>query len=135
MDLIKIYEYSGVPTYKLVKILNSLKFRSEEYEVIYHILKRRNDRKMANFGRSAISQLIYEHQKIEKNSFRAEIGSKKEEYCTEAEMLSEFKCDYSGLYNTEKEIFNNISKGDHWNNNKIYQNFNFYTVSNFNFKL
>jgi hypothetical protein len=133
MDLIKIYEYAGVPTYKLVNILKGLKFGSEEYEVIYHILKRRNDRKLANFGRGAVSQLIYEHQKTEKNFIRAEIGSKKEEYCTEAEMLAAFKCDYPGLSNSEKEIFNNISKGDHWNSNKIYQDSPFYTVCNFKF--
>jgi len=133
MDLIKIYEISGLPTYRLVKILKGLKFGSEEYKVINHILKRRNDRKLANFGRSAISQLIYEHQKTEKNFIQAEIGSKKQEYFTEAEMLAGFNCDYSCLSNTEKEIFNNINNGDHWNSNKIYQDSPFYTVCNFKF--
>lgn len=133
MDLIKIYKYSGVPTYRLVKILKGLKFGSEEYKVINNILKKRNDRKLANFGRGAVSQLIYENQKIEKNVICAQVGSKKEEYCTESEMLAAFKCDYPGLSNSEKEIFNNISNGEHWNKNKIYQDSHFYTVSNFNF--
>jgi Fe-S cluster biosynthesis and repair protein YggX len=133
MDLIKIYEISGLPTHKLLNMLKGLKLDSEKYKVINHILKRRNDRKLANFGRGAVSQLIYEHQKIEKNVICAQIGSKKEEYCTEAEMLAAFKCDYPGLSNSEKEIFNNISKGDHWNKQQTHQTSQFYTVSNFNF--
>ena len=133
MELIKIYEYCGVPTYRLVKILKGLKFGSEEYEVIYHILKRRNDRKLANFGRRAVSQLIYEHQKIEKNVICAQIGSKKEEYCTEAEMLTEFQCSYSDLSEHEKAIFRDLREGDHWNKEQTHQTSQFYTVSNFNF--
>ena len=124
MDLIKIYEYSGVPTYKLVKILNGLKFGSVEYEVINHIIKKRNDRKLANFAREAVSQLIYEHQKDAKNILPVVIGSKKTEYCSEAEMLAEFKCDYSELSKTEKDIFNNIEKGKYWNENKIFKHDN-----------
>jgi len=133
MDLIKIYEYSGLPTHKLINMLKGLKFDSEKYKVINHILKKRNDCKLVNFGREAISQLIYEFQKIEKNVIRAQIGSKKQEYFTEAEMLAGFNCDYSVLSNTEKEIFNNINNGEHWNSNKIYQDSPFYTVSNFKF--
>lgn len=108
MDLIKIYEYSGVPTYKLVKILNGLKFGSEEYEVINHIIKKRYDRKQANFSREAVSQLIYEHQKDAKNILPVIIGSKNSEYCTEAEMINGFSCTYLDLSPSEKAIYNRL---------------------------
>ena len=121
MDLIKIYEYAGVPTYKLVNILKGLEFGSEEYEVINHIIKKRYDRKLANFAREAVSQLIYEHQKDQKNILPVTLGNKNSEYCSEIEMLSEFKCDYSDLSKTEKDIFNNIEKGKYWNKNKIFK--------------
>ena len=122
MDLIKIYEYSGIPTHKLLKRLIELEFGCAEYEVIKHIIAKRYDRRVADFAREAVSQLIYEHQKNAENILPVKLGSKNSEYFTEEEMLKEFECNYSDLSKTEQDIFNNIEKGKYWNKKKLFKN-------------
>jgi hypothetical protein len=64
---------------------------------VYEIMKKE---------RILVSCLLQVQAEVQKSSSRMMIGSKTEEYATEEEMLTEFKCTYDDLSEQEKNIYN-----------------------------
>lgn len=83
----------------------------EEIEAIRHILYRRHQR---NMSKSAQKQLEIEKEKGIKPLF---LGSRKEPYWTEDEMINGYQIPgYKSLSISEQVIYDKIKTGSYWSN-------------------